>query len=69
MFPRPVLGILLGVLFIPGSGEGTLLEYETDGAADCLRVHGCGQVAASEVVEDAKAPLLTAVAEYLQEVR
>ena len=68
MFPRFGLGILPEVLFIPGPGEGTLLGFETDGAADCWRVHDCGQVAASEVLEDAEAPLLMAVFEYLQEV-
>lgn len=45
-----------------------MLGFETDGAADCWRVHDCGQVAASEALEDAEAPLLTAVFEYLQEV-
>ena len=45
-----------------------MLGFETDGAAVCRRIHDCGQVAVSELVEDAEAPLLKAVSEYLPEV-
>ena len=51
-----------------GQEKEPLLGFETDGAAECRRVHDCGRVVASEVLEDAEAPLLTATSEYLQEL-